>query len=155
MLWKRNNFCSLCNKSYAVSFSMLDLNCFFSFQGWVSTLLIKETVSLLFWLGLFNNKRAYRNYRGGTVTAKAPSWQGLQTSQRGQWQLSAPAVLSGVAWFPLQMIFTLSRLQILETMAEKRKCPGRFASDKEDIESMQGGTSSGVPEFVCFSPPYF
>lgn len=76
MLWKRNNFCSLCNKSYAVSFPMLDLNFFFFFQGWVSTLLIKETVSLLFWLGLFNNKRAYRNYKGSTVTKQVPPSDG-------------------------------------------------------------------------------
>lgn len=53
---------------------MLDFN--FFFQGWVSTLLIKETVSLLFRLGLFNNKRAYRNYRGSTLTKRVPPSDG-------------------------------------------------------------------------------
>lgn len=90
---------------------------FFS-QGWVSTLLIKETVSFLFGLGLFNNRRAYRNYGGSSVTKQVPLSEGACTlhGEMGSSSLPSCLVQCGLISTPNDLHFQLA--QILEFTME-------------------------------------
>lgn len=148
MLWRRNNFWSLCNKSYAVSVPTLDLNFFFFFfQRWVSTLLIKETVSLLFGLGLFNNKRAYRNYGGSVVTKQVPPSDGA-CRLRDEMGSSSLTQLSCPVWLDFHSKFASLSIGSRFPRLPWQKREPVFTSNKKALGSLQGWTSVGFQEPV-------